>query len=291
MQQTRRHRPIQKGYLPRHEVTSALKANLALTLESINRYLDFYREQGYSPETFEGYGRKLKKLYDDLPEDKVIRQGFMDSWRVKLLEEGYSASTVNGFLSASNTFLEFIGHRELQATEKVRIENAPQPELTRTEYLRLLQAAKHLGKEKGYLLVKLFATTPLNVQELPKVTVEAVREGRLTVISNGVRVLVRFPAYFQEELLNFANREGRLIGPLFVTKAGKPLCRTYVCTIVRQLCKAAQVPEEKGNPRCLKRLYQSTLATIENNVAVLVEQAMERQLEMEQMSVGWEENP
>ena len=170
----------------------------------------------------------------------------------------------------------------------MKVESTPQPELTRTEYLRLLQAAKLLDKERGYLLVKLFATTPLNVQELDKVTVEAVTEGQILTKPNGVKALVKFPACLQEELLHFARREGRLTGPLFVTKEGKPLNRTYVCTIIRQLCPAAQVSEEKGNPRCLKRLYQNTLATIESNVALLVEQALERQLETEQMTVGWE---
>ena len=48
-----------------------------------------------------------------------------------------------------------------------------QPELTRTEYLRLLQTARALGRERVYLLVKLFGTTGLTVQELEKVTVEA----------------------------------------------------------------------------------------------------------------------
>lgn len=292
MQQVKRHRPIQKGAaprLPRHEPAPVL-SGVTLSPEGIEKYLGFYAEQGYSPETLQGYRRKLEKLYTDLPEDKVIQSGFMDFWRSQLLKEGYSASTVNGFLSASNTFLEYMGHRELQAAEKVKLKNAPQPELTRTEYLRLLQAAKLLGKEKGYLLVKLFATTPLNVQELSKVTVEAVQEGRLEATANGVKTLVRIPKYLRDELLGFANREGRLTGPLFVTKEGKALNRTYVCTIVRQLCRAAQVPEEKGNPRCLKRLYQSTLAAIEQSVALLVEQTLERQLEMEQMTVGWEEN-
>lgn len=290
MPQVKRYKPIQKcnlSRLPRHEVIPS-PPGVKLSTESIEKYLRFYQEQDYSAETLQGYRRKLEKLYDDLPEDKVIRQGFLDHWREQLLEEGYSPSTVNGFLSAANTFLEFIGHRELQTAEKVKLENAPQPELTRTEYLRLLQAAKVMEKEKGYLLVKLFATTPLNVQELDKVTVEAVTEGQLTIPQNGVKTLVRFPKCLCGELLDFARREGRLTGPLFVTKEGKPLNRTYVCTIVRQLCHAAQVPEEKGNPRCLRKLYQSTLATIESNIALLVEQTMERQLEMEQMSVGWD---
>ena len=60
-------------------------------------------------------------------------------------------------------------------------------------------------------------------------------------------------------------------------------------TIIRQLCAAAKVPEEKGNPRCLKRLYQSTRAGIEDNIALLVEQTHSRLLEQEQLEIGWEE--
>lgn len=292
MLQSKRHRPIQKGTptrLPRHGSELEFNVGLHLTPERIEEYLQEFRSQGYSEETIQGYQRKLKKLYEDLPEDKMIRWGTMDRWREQLLEEGYASSTVNGFLSASNTFLEYVGHREYQASEKLKVRGGPQPELTRTEYLRLLQAAKLQGKEKVYLLVKLFAITPMSVQELPKITVEAVERGEVTISPNGVETVVSLPEYLRRELLNYARREGRLTGPIFVTKEGSPLSRTYVSTMIRQLCAAAQVPEEKGNPRCLKKLYQSTLATIEGNVALLVEQTLARQLEMEQMSVGWEE--
>lgn len=63
----------------------------------------------------------------------------------------------------------------------------------------------------------------------------------------------------------------------------------YVSTIIRQLCTAAKVPDEKGNPRCLKRLYQTTRADIEDNIALLVEQAHSRLLEQEQLEIGWDE--
>lgn len=292
MLRSKRNRPSQKGIqprLPRHGLEAELTMGIHLTPERIEEYMEEYRRQGYPEETVQGYQRKLKKLYEDLPEDKMIRRGTMDRWREQLIEEGYASSTVNGFLSASNTFLEYVGHREYQASEKLRVREEPQPELTRTEYLRILQAAKLQGKEKAYLLVKLFAITPMNVQELPKITVEAVEQGRIEVSPNGVKAVVSLPEYLRRELLNYAHREGRLVGPIFVTKDGSPLSRTYVSTMIRQLCPAARVSEEKGNPRCLKKLYQSTLATIEDNIALLVEQTLARQLEMEQMSVGWEE--
>ncbi len=51
----------------------------------------------------------------------------------------------------------------------------------------------------------------------------------------------------------------------------------------------AKVPSEKGNPKSLRKLYLAMEAGIESNIALLVEQAMERIMEQEQFSVGWEE--
>ena len=142
---------------------------------------------------------------------------------------------------------------------------------------------------KIYLLIKLFGSTSLTVQELPKVTVEAVETGRMTVVFNRVKSVVRIPEPLQKELSDYARRNGYLSGPIFLTRSGAPVNRTYVSAAIRSLCADAQVPEEKGNPRCLKRLYRATLGGIENNISLWVDQAMNRLLEQEQLSVGWEE--
>lgn len=278
-------RPAVYRLPPRPEVGDG---GVRLTPAELERFLEAYGREGCSEETLLNYRRKLQRLYDDLPEDKLLRRETLERWRERLLAQGYAPSTVNGYLSVANTYLDFIGHRELQAVGRTEGDSAPQPELTRTEYLRLLQAAKLLGKEKAYLLVKLFATTSLPVQELSGLTVEAAEEGEVSFSTNRTSAVVRLPRHLRQELLSFARREGRLSGPIFVTREGTPINRTYVNIVLRQLCPAAQVAEEKGTPRCLRRLYQSTLAAIEANVALLVEQAMDRQLEMEQMSVGWE---
>ena len=140
-----------------------------------------------------------------------------------------------------------------------------------------------------YLLVNLFGTTGLTVQELHQVTVQAVQEGKVTVTFSRNKQILRIPEGLQKELLDYAKRNGYLSGPIFLTKDGTPMSRTYVSTIIRQLCTAARVPEEKGNPRCLKRLYQNTRSGIEENIALLVEQAHDRLLEREQLEIGWRE--
>ena len=57
----------------------------------------------------------------------------------------------------------------------------------------------------------------------------------------------------------------------------------------RRVTALQQRPREKGNPKCLRKLYLSTKAGIESNISLLVEQAMERMMEQEQFSIGWEE--
>ena len=59
---------------------------------------------------------------------------------------------------------------------------------------------------------------------------------------------------------------------------------------IQQLAIDARVPVEKGNIRCLRQLYRNTISGIEANFELLVQQAYTRQLELEQLSVGWSED-
>ena len=51
-------------------------------------------------------------------------------------------------------------------------------DITREEYLHLLDTAKESKNERAYLLVKVIATTGVSVVGLPGVTVEAVGTGK-----------------------------------------------------------------------------------------------------------------
>lgn len=280
-----------KGTRTKAAVQDAKKTGTSggvLTPAEIARFVEALPRQGYTEETVKRYKHSLDKLWAYLPEDKRLGWDTLPSWREALLAEGYAVRTVNLFISAANSFLEYMNLREYQLGSQMQPEEDIQPELTRTEYLRLLQAARTLGRERTYLLVKLFGTTGLPLQELPKVTVEAVQAGAVTVVSFDIRQVLRLPGCLREELLDYAARMGRRSGPIFVTKKGTPVSRTNVSTDIRRLCGAARVPEEKGNPRCLRKLYLSTYAGIEANISLLVEQAYTRLLETEQLSIAWE---
>lgn len=285
MAKTRQH--IMCGERPRRRYRPA--EGVRMTQDEIQRFLADYEGMNRTKDTVQFYRRKLQRLYEDLPEDKTIRHGTLKDWQESLLESGYTPGSVNAFLSAANSYLDYIGHREYQLAGQLKEEKVPQPELSRAEYLHLLHTAKLLGKEKVYLLIKTFASTGLFAQELPEVTVEAVREGKIICDQNKQKQIVTVPACLQKELLDYAKRNGILSGPVFQTRDGRPMHRTYVTAAIRSLCEEAKVPGEKGNPKSLRKLYLTTRAGIESNIALLVEQAMERMLEQEQFSVGWDE--
>ena len=260
-----------------------------LTPESIDGYLEHLRSVGRVQGTLDSYRRKIGRLYQTLPEnDKSIRRGTLPWWREKLAEEGCSAAGINQFVIVINGYLGYMGARDLQVTDRLESVEEPQLELTRGEYLRLLSAARLLGREQAYLLVKVFGNSDLPVQELSQLTVEAARARMVSISRRCSKEIVRFPDAVCRELLDYAARQGIQSGPIFLTRAGKLIDRTYAAQSIRRLCPAAQVPEEKGSPRCLRKMYQATREGIERNVALLVERAQDRLLEEEQLTVGWE---
>ena len=261
-----------------------------LTPESIDNYLEHLRSAGRVQGTLDSYRRKIGRLYQTLPEgDKAIRRDTLPWWRKKLAEEGCSAAGINQFVIVVNGYLGYMDARDLQMTDRLESADEPQLELTRSEYLRLLSAARSLDREQAYLLVKVFGNSDLPVQELPRLTVEAARAGMISISRRCSKEIIHFPDSVCRELLDYAERQGIQSGPIFLTRAGKFIDRTYAAQSIRRLCPTAQVPEEKGSPSCLRKMYQATREGIERNVALLVERAQDRLLEEEQLTVGWEE--
>lgn len=268
----------------------AASAELTITWEEVCRYLDSLAVRGRRHETIQVYRPKLEAFYRFLPEDKRITADTLELWRAALLREGYSPGTANTHVSAVNGLLAYLGRRDLQLIGQLDTGEEIQPELSRNEYLRLLATARNLGRERTYLMVKVFALTGIRVSELNRVTVRAVEEGRVLTACDGRQQYALTPSCLRKELTAYLQRTGITAGPIFVTRNGRPMRRTQVSGEIRTLCRDARVDGDKSNPRCLRRLYQVTQERIRDSVQMLAEQAHERLLEEEQLTVGWEQD-
>lgn len=272
-----------------NQMTTFWQPELVLTPELIDNFVSHLKEQKYIKGTVERYERDLKQFYANLPEDKRIYRDTLANYREKMLADGYAPRTANLCISAANSLFRYLGLKEYQLDNQLRPQNENLPEISRSEYLRLLHTARALDRECEYLLIKLFASTGITITEVPKVTVEAVEAGRIETQPSNNKQVIRLPHCLQKELLDYTARNGIYQGPIFLSRGGKTMSRTNITQKIHRICTMSGVPEEKGNPRCLKKLYQTTRAGIEANFDLLVEQAMERQMEAEQESIGWKE--
>ena len=121
-----------------------LKERVAVTEEEIGRYLAHLRAMGRPEGTIQTYRLGLDRLYQSLPEDKEVGPDTLHWWQGALLEAGYSPSTVNTWLSVVASFLDYLDYPLYRAPRQLAPDRGAQPELSRTEYLRLLQTARLL---------------------------------------------------------------------------------------------------------------------------------------------------
>lgn len=260
-----------------------------LTRSDIDLYLQDVASRGCKQGTLENYRRSLLNFFDWLPEGKQVSREKVYEYQEYLIGK-YTSRTVNMKMTAINGILGFLDLREYQSTVKVSVDDtAIQPELSRNEYLRMLSAAKAIGDERLYLIIKLFGTTGIAVQEFDKVTVEAVRSGTIVTFPNRNRLALRIPACVQSELLEYAKEKGVKSGPIFLTREGRPLGRTTLSNMVPHIARYAKVEESKCTPRCLQKLYAETWDTIKSNVNVMLQMTYDKLLEQEQVIYGWQD--
>lgn len=103
----RRPDSVLKGERPQRQ--RRLTEGIVMTEEDMQRFLTDYVRMNRAEGTVKFYRRKLRRFYDDIPADKTIRYGTLQKWRESLLQHGYMPGSVNAFLSAANSYLDYIG--------------------------------------------------------------------------------------------------------------------------------------------------------------------------------------
>ena len=267
---------------------TAFGSGISLTSDMIAQYLNEQRTKGLAPDTLKSYAAALEKLQEFLEPEDTIYPGTIAAWQKKMQRDGYANSTINAHISAANGLLRFL-HRGDLAADLLDWAPSPTPEITRGEYIRLLQTARLMGNARAYLLVKLLANTDLQLRDLPAVTVENVSTGRVP-LAGGVPRLLYLPAVLRRDLLAYARGQGVKSGPIFVGRDGKPVNRSVVTWLIQKLAEDARVPAEKATPRALHKLYQALADDIRRDLELQARQIYDNMLDAEQAAIGWPES-
>ena len=134
----------------------------------------------------------------------------------------------------------------------------------------------------------MFSNIDLPVYELERLTVEAAQAGMLSIGRGASLEIVRFPESICWELLDYAKRQKIQGGSIFRTRDGVSMSRSNVTINIWQLCATANVLDENGNPRCPRKLYQSTRVALSAASFCSDGPTQKQLLDDEQLAGDWE---
>lgn len=222
-------------------------------LKDFETYLHTEEKSGLTVQKYLCDLRQLGEYADGRAVDKPL----LLEYKAKL-EREYKATAANSKLAAINTFLRFAGWQELcvkQLRVQKKIYCPEEKELSKAEYMRLVETARKRRNERLELLLQTICGTGIRVSEVRHITAEAVASGEAVVRCKGKTRVVIIVRALQKRLLKYCRARGIRSGSVFVTAGGRPLDRSNIWREMKSLCKAAGVAAGKVFPHNLRHLF------------------------------------
>ena len=243
-----------------------------ITADHIAHYAAYLQEQERAKNTVKKYVHDLHDFMTFL-EGQPVTKGAVIAWKEHLADT-YTPATVNSMLAAVNGFFHFMDWPKL-AVKPLKVQRPlfcdENREMTRAEYVRLVDAAQRQGNERLALLLQTICATGIRVSELRFITVEAVALGRTAVSNKGKRRTVFLPGKLCGLLKKYLKKQKITDGSVFVTRTGKPLDRSNIWRDMKALCESAGVEPDKVFPHNLRHLFARTYYSLEKDLSRLAD--------------------
>lgn len=244
-----------------------------MTMDSIQQFLAYLRQEERSPATLEKYGCALRRFYTWLSENRVVDKPTVISYKNTLLQQ-YSPSSANGALAAINGFMKFQGWHDCVVKQfriQRRVFSSPDKELTKAEYLRLVASAERKGEMRLSLLLQLVASTGIRVSEVQYITVEAVRQTQVEIRLKGKVRTILLPGKLCRKLQKYCQTKKISSGSIFRTRSGRAINRKEIWVQMKRLCRTAAVPADKVFPHNLRHLFARVFYSVQRDIAKLAD--------------------
>ena len=245
--------------------------NRKLTSQHLCAFRENLIREEKSGATIEKYLRDANTFLTYAAGQNVTKERTI-AYKSALQEKGYAVRSINSMLASVNSLLDFLGWADCKI-KTLRYQRqtycAEDKELTKAEYMRLLEASKH--REQLNLVIQTICGTGIRVSELRYFTVEAVSRGEITVQCKSKTREILVPGKLKKLLLHYAKRRGIHSGTIFVTQNSKPMDRSNIWAQMKRLCAAAGVNPSKVFPHNLRKLFARTFYGIEKDIAKLAD--------------------
>lgn len=244
-----------------------------ITEERIIQFRQHLVSEEKSANTVGKYIRDMRAFVGFLAGREVTKE-IAVAYKQKLVEDGYAVKSVNSMLASINSLFAFLGWLDCKV-KAIRLQRqifcGEDKELTKAEYVRLLNAAQRQKNDRLNLILQTICGTGIRVSELEFITVEAAKAGQATVSCKGKSRTVFIVKELKKKLLRYANERHITTGPIFITRTGKPISRTNIWREMKALCRDANVSPNKVFPHNLRHLFARTFYGLEKDIAKLAD--------------------
>ncbi len=244
-----------------------------ITTELITKFKEYLINGEKSASTLDKYIRDVTRFMQWVQE-KVIEKSVVLEYKQLLIESGYAPKSVNSILSSLNAFFDMNDWHDIKV-KALKIQNqlyaSKEKELTKAEYIRLLDAAKAKGNSRLYHLMQTICGTGIRISELEFITYEAVCSGKTSISCKGKFRQIFIPKKLCDILKKYAKEQGIKSGSLFVSRNGKPLDRSNVWSDLKKLCESAGVSKDKVFPHNFRHLFARTYYSLEKDIVRLAD--------------------
>lgn len=239
----------------------------ASNIQHLNRFIQMLRDDEKSKSTIEKYHRDVKAFLEYIGEEEITKEA-CNAYKEYICER-YKPASVNSMISAINRFLVFTGRYQMQL-KKLKVQRRifcrQESELTKTEYEKLVRAAKYNQNARLSLIMEAICSTGIRVSELKYITVESLHRRNVEIHSKGKVREILLPDILVKKLREYCKRQGVSRGCIFVTKTGKPIHRSNIWKAMKALCKSAGVDSRKVFPHNLRHLFARTYYSMEKDL-------------------------
>ena len=188
------------------------------------------RSEEREQSTIEKYMREVKLFRTWLAGCPVTAETIAQ-WKNHLRDDNYKSETINSKLSALNRFFKFMRWPECRIKYlkiQRKLFRGTEKELTKEEYMRLLESAKSLGKARLSLLIETICATGIRVSEVRYITAEAIQAGRADISLKGKIRTILLPGKLCRKLQKYAKKQKITSGEIFLTRSGKGISRRQI---------------------------------------------------------------
>lgn len=237
----------------------------------IQNYIIYLIEEELSEQTIKKYVCDTMKLLDFLDNKQINKINLLE-FKQSLLKK-YALTSINSIIAGVNSFLKFLNLsnlkiKPLKIQRKIFLEK--EKEITMQDYKKIIKIAN----KKDYrlsLIIQTITTTGIRISELEYITVSSINNKKAIVSNKGKVRVVLLPDELCKELKKYSFNNGIKKGHIFVTRNGKPLNRSNIWRMMKNLCEQAGVSKEKVFPHNLRHLFAKTYYKIEKDICKLAD--------------------